>query len=149
MPTTSDQLPMITRADWVPGPGQENWTYDDYLLPRLSRPWTDSEHLRQREYQHRPAPGRRSVGAIMCATGENGQDDWTRDGRATRKGRVDQLSGIYGRFETRTMNHAGDFFILRMPGQKEQYTLHVQVNWGTGGEQSSGWFSHGPLTRLT
>src|SRR5258708_9283732 len=30
MAMTSDQLPMITRADWVPGPGQENWTYDDY-----------------------------------------------------------------------------------------------------------------------
>jgi Uma2 family endonuclease len=30
MAMTSDQLPMITRADWVPGPGQENWTYDNY-----------------------------------------------------------------------------------------------------------------------
>lgn len=43
----------------------------------------------------------------------------------------------------------GFFFILRMPGQKEQYTLHVQVNWSTDGEQSSGWSSHTPLTRLT
>lgn len=30
MAMTSDQLPTITCADWVPGPGQENWTYDDY-----------------------------------------------------------------------------------------------------------------------
>ena len=43
----------------------------------------------------------------------------------------------------------GFFFILRMPGQKEQYTLHVQVNWDTDGEQFSGWFSQAPLTRLT
>ena len=43
----------------------------------------------------------------------------------------------------------GFFFILRMPGQKEQYTLYVQVNWGTDGEQFSGWFTHTPLTRLT
>jgi hypothetical protein len=43
----------------------------------------------------------------------------------------------------------GFFFILRMPGQKEQYMLYVQVNWGTDVEQSSGWFSYAPFTQLT
>lgn len=43
----------------------------------------------------------------------------------------------------------GFFFILRMPGQQEHYTLHVQVTWDTDGEQFSGWFSQAPLTRLT
>lgn len=30
MTTTSDRLPMVTRADDVPGPKQGFWTYDDY-----------------------------------------------------------------------------------------------------------------------
>src|SRR5215467_9220513 len=28
--TTTEKLPMVTRADWVPGPRQGLWTYDDY-----------------------------------------------------------------------------------------------------------------------
>lgn len=43
----------------------------------------------------------------------------------------------------------GFFFVLRMPGQKQQYMLHVRVDSGTGGEQFGGWFSSAPLTRLT
>ncbi len=39
----------------------------------------------------------------------------------------------------------GFFFVLRMPGQKQQYMLHVRVDSGTGGEQFGGWFS----SRLT
>jgi hypothetical protein len=42
----------------------------------------------------------------------------------------------------------GFFFILRMPGQREQYMLHVQVNWGTDRQSPGGWFSYAPLTRL-
>jgi len=28
--TTTEKLPVVTRADWVPGPRQGQWTYDDY-----------------------------------------------------------------------------------------------------------------------
>ncbi len=28
--TTTEKLPMVTRADWVPGPKQGRWTYADY-----------------------------------------------------------------------------------------------------------------------
>jgi Uma2 family endonuclease len=28
--TTTEKVPMVTPADWVPGPGQGQWTYDDY-----------------------------------------------------------------------------------------------------------------------
>ena len=28
---TSDKLPMVTRADWVPGPRQGRWTYKEYV----------------------------------------------------------------------------------------------------------------------
>src|SRR6266700_1420592 len=28
--TTTERLPMVTRADWVPGPKQGRWTYTDY-----------------------------------------------------------------------------------------------------------------------
>src|SRR5215469_18123750 len=30
MTTTSGRIPMVTRADWVSGPGQGRWTYKDY-----------------------------------------------------------------------------------------------------------------------
>ena len=30
MTTTSGRIPMVTRADWIPGPGQGRWTYRDY-----------------------------------------------------------------------------------------------------------------------
>ena len=30
MPTTTDELSVVTPADWVPGPPQGSWTYDDY-----------------------------------------------------------------------------------------------------------------------
>ena len=30
MATTNDELSVITPADWVPGPLQGSWTYDDY-----------------------------------------------------------------------------------------------------------------------
>ncbi len=30
MATTNDELSVITPADWVPGPPQGSWTYDDY-----------------------------------------------------------------------------------------------------------------------
>jgi len=30
MTTTSDKVPMVIPADWVPGPKQGCWTYDDY-----------------------------------------------------------------------------------------------------------------------
>jgi hypothetical protein len=43
----------------------------------------------------------------------------------------------------------GFFFILRMPGQREQYMLHLQVNLGTDSQPPGGWFSSAPLTRLT
>jgi hypothetical protein len=43
----------------------------------------------------------------------------------------------------------GFFFILRMPGQMEQYMLHLQVNLGTDSQPPGGWFSSAPLTRLT
>ena len=43
----------------------------------------------------------------------------------------------------------GFFFILRMPGQREQYVLYVQVSLGTERQTPGGWFSSSPLTRLT
>jgi Uma2 family endonuclease len=30
MATTTDRLPVVTPADWVPGPKQGHWTYNDY-----------------------------------------------------------------------------------------------------------------------
>ncbi len=30
MTTTTDELSVVTPADWVPGPPQGSWTYDDY-----------------------------------------------------------------------------------------------------------------------
>ena len=30
MVTTTDELSVVTPADWVPGPSQGSWTYDDY-----------------------------------------------------------------------------------------------------------------------
>ena len=30
MPTTTDELSVVTPADWVPGPPQGSWTYEDY-----------------------------------------------------------------------------------------------------------------------
>src|SRR5256886_14153881 len=30
MPTTTDELSVVTPADWVPGPPQGSWTYNDY-----------------------------------------------------------------------------------------------------------------------
>ena len=30
MPATTDELSVVTPADWVPGPPQGSWTYDDY-----------------------------------------------------------------------------------------------------------------------
>lgn len=32
MTTTSGRIPMVTRADWVSGPGQGRWTYRDYAV---------------------------------------------------------------------------------------------------------------------
>lgn len=37
MTMISDKLPRITRADWVPGPGQGRWTYKDYAALPESR----------------------------------------------------------------------------------------------------------------
>lgn len=31
MATTPDELQVIIPADWVPGPGQGAWTYDQYV----------------------------------------------------------------------------------------------------------------------
>src|SRR5436305_6727079 len=31
MTTTSDKLPMVTPADWIPGPKQGHWTYSNYI----------------------------------------------------------------------------------------------------------------------
>src|SRR5437870_3581435 len=31
MATTSGELQVVTPADWVPGPGQGDWTYDQYV----------------------------------------------------------------------------------------------------------------------
>src|SRR5713226_7954856 len=30
MTMTSDRLPMVMRADWIPGPAQGHWTYEEY-----------------------------------------------------------------------------------------------------------------------
>ncbi len=36
MATTTDELSVVTPADWVPGPSQGSWTYDDYAaLPEI------------------------------------------------------------------------------------------------------------------
>jgi Uma2 family endonuclease len=31
MTTTSDRLPVVTPADWVPGPNQGDWTYNEFI----------------------------------------------------------------------------------------------------------------------